>query len=952
MDPSVKGQAALEVLEKELFAESFGAALWRVADLDMTEAEPVLLRLLDRKFGAPPKPRQGRSWWSRPPALRWLETAGRWQHAVVSALVRCGTAASIERLEQLIAEPRTEDNVRELARLAIVRIAPERALAMAQALLPSELASATRGVPEGAAARGVPTARGMPAELAGTAGELARATEALLSRHPIGARDPIVALYLLNTEVTRAVVFAVVRVAKLTVNAEASIMRTLIRLAELRRDGELFAAIARRIDDHVSPPPQWNGQRLTSGPFTPNTRAYFRRRVARVLRRLGRVGSPHYVPMAAEMLLAYSDADAQAPRHGGKHTSDWYDAFARYHVVNDLLYGQSPRYERANYAKSVWRCVGSYRPGGPVPAAREERFAELWDAAPDWLWRLVRDGRAKPVLEHATRALRGNQAYLATVSDEELGRTLGAGHPLAQRFAFEIARERPMSTALAAGALASEIEDAHEWVIEWVRAQPAAAIKEAYLIALLVTGKSARIREAAVGLVQGRAIDVSVARSAAIRAIAMLLGMADAAAERAMAAAQTILAVLGEPLREVSVEILRDLIERSKTLPAAGVLAGELMLRHARRDELPAELIEALLASPHAEVRTLGGKLLATMPADIAKDDPEALLAFSLSPNAELREQTRGLIGEVARRYPDVGTVIAGHLIDALMTRQPEGAPKHAVSLLRSELAGCLPRRPAATILKMIGALSPHAREAGGLLLSQVTPDDLGLDQLARLAHHEILAVRQGAWTLVRGSLDRYRLAPVAVSRLVDSPWEDTRSFAMEFIRDKLGPIPADAIIAICDSIQPEVQELGKTLLKEQFRTADAGRYLVRLAEHPAPKIQLLVSELIEHHLGDDPVRLERLNILAPYLIVVLTQVNRGRVAKERVVELLRRDATRSADYAQVIAPILARQSATIAITQKHPLIATMIDVRTTFPEIELPLAIKEVSPVRRRGGA
>lgn len=915
------GTSALAIVEQGAGTEHLGPAMWRVADLDLKAAEPALLRLLDRKFGSPPKPRQGRYRWSQPLPLRWSETQGRWQHAVVSALVRCGTAASIARLEQLIAEPRTEDNVRELARLAIVRISPERAAVFAQQLLASELAS-----------------------VLGNPVELARATEALLNRNPIGARASINALFLLDTPAARTAVLTVVRVSNVSVNAEASIMRSLLRSAELRRDGELYAAIIRRIDSHVPGVPQWNGSRYTSGPFGVATRAYFRRRAARVLRRLGRSASPHYVAMAASMLLAYSDADAQPPRHGGKMTNDWYDAFARYHVLNDILYGQSPRYERATYGKSVWKCSGSYQPGQPAPAMREESFAELWDAAPDVLWRLIRDGRAKPVVEFATRALQPNQAFLATISDEEMGRTMASGHVLAQRFAFEIARMRPMSAALAAGALASELDEAHGWVIDWVREQPDAAIGDPYVIALLVTGKTARVREAAVALSRVRTMDAAVARSASIRAIAMLLGMTDA--ERAAGSVETVLAVLAAPLREVSVELLRELIERSKVMPPAGVLAGELMLRHAHRDELPADLIEALLASTHAEVRTLGGRLLATMPTEIAKDDPEALLAFALSPNAELREQTRGLIGEVARLYPEVGKVIADRLVDSLMTKQPEGAPKHVVSLLRSELIACLPQRPVATILKMIAALSPHAREAGGLLLPQITPDDLGLDELARLAHHEILAVRQGAWTLVGASLDRYRLAPVAVSRLVDSPWEDTRVFAMGFIRDRLGALPADAIIAICDSIQPEVQDLGKTLLKEQFRTADAGHYLVRLAEHPAPKIQLLASELLEDHLGD----VERLKVLAPYLIVVLTQVNRGRVAKERVIALLRREATRSIESAQVIAPILARQSATIAITQKHPLIATMIDVRTAFPEVELPLAIADVPAVRRRG--
>jgi len=247
-----------------------------------------------------------------------------------------------------------------------------------------------------------------------------------------------------------------------------------------------------------------------------------------------------------------------------------------------------------------------------------------------------------------------------------------------------------------------------------------------------------------------------------------------------------------------------------------------------------------------------------------------------------------------------------------------------------------------ATILKLIGALSPHAREAGGLLLPQLGPDDLGLDDLGRLASHEILAVRRGAWALAKAAVHRFRVAPVAVSRLVDSGWEDTRAFAMAFVREDLGTINADTIIAICDSIRPEVQAFGKELLHEQFQEADAGTYLVKLAEHPSPNLQLLVSGLLEHHVAGS---LERIRVLAPYLVTVLSQVNKGRIAKERVIALLRREATRSVEAATVIAPILERQSATIAITQKHPLIATMVDVVEAFPTVAVPIAIVPPPP-------
>ena len=78
-------------------------------------------------------------------------------------------------------------------------------------------------------------------------------------------------------------------------------------------------------------------------------------------------------------------------------------------------------------------------------------------------------------------------------------------------------------------------------------------------------------------------------------------------------------------------------------------------------------------------------------------------------------------------------------------------------------------------------------------MLAQLGPDDLGLDDIARLANHEILAVRQGAWRLAGLGIDCYRIAQVALSRLVDSQWKDTRGFAMELI-EQIGTLSAPAI--------------------------------------------------------------------------------------------------------------------------------------------------------------
>jgi len=58
------------------------------------------------------------------------------------------------------------------------------------------------------------------------------------------------------------------------------------------------------------------------------------------------------------------------------------------------------------------------------------------------------------------------------------------------------------------------------------------------------------------------------------------------------------------------------------------------------------------------------------------------------------------------------------------------------------------------------------------------------------------------------------------------------------------------------------------------------------------------------------------------------------------VMSLVRREAQRTAEGARILAPLLDRQSATIAVTQKHPLIATMVDVHHLYPDVPLPISV------------
>src|SRR5690606_8333363 len=122
------------------------------ADLDLVEAEPVVLELLAASF----VPEQ-----LKPEA---------WRHLLVAALARCGTSAAIGPLANLIADSRAPRHLVDVARLAIARIDPARAKESALQRLPGALAALYSR---------------------GDAAGLARAVEETLTGDPMKARDPI-----------------------------------------------------------------------------------------------------------------------------------------------------------------------------------------------------------------------------------------------------------------------------------------------------------------------------------------------------------------------------------------------------------------------------------------------------------------------------------------------------------------------------------------------------------------------------------------------------------------------------------------------------------------------------------------------------------------------------------------------------------------------------------------
>jgi hypothetical protein len=107
--------------------------------------------------------------------------------------------------------------------------------------------------------------------------------------------------------------------------------------------------------------------------------------------------------------------------------------------------------------------------------------------------------------------------------------------------------------------------------------------------------------------------------------------------------------------------------------------------------------------------------------------------------------------------------------------------------------------------------------------------------------------------------------------------------------------------------------------------------------------MQLFATNYLENYAGNNP---ERLRELMPYFVTVLCQVNRGRVAKQRVFAFLEAEAQKSEETARIVAEILTRQSVTMAIGDKATAIQTMLRIHQTYPQIPLPIQVKPVAVI------
>lgn len=755
-------------------------------------------------------------------------------------------------------------------------------------------------------------------------------------------------------------------------------LRSMFKTAELRVDYDMFACLSHRFDttraffesswDHVYI--QGQGSLKVSSElkrenprlaYSNRTRTYLRRRAWRALERLGRADSAHYVAMAAAVLLRVTDANAEKPRTSEIHrwsreergsrvvaTRD-YDEFAALVVFNHILRGADPAYE-LNSSGKAWRRIA------PASGVRGEPFPHLWDRTPAAPLDLLKRSHCAPVHDAAIRMLAAQSEFLASLSAGDVAQLLLSPYPQTAQFALPLAEALFARGAadehLLLALLRSPLEAARAAGMRILKSQSDWVANQALLVELLLTFTPpiTELVDAALGAATiSDAGQQQVVAGVITQLLARDLPMN-------VPAAESLARLLVRRLPAAVAALPLTLVDRLLAHPDAGrQLLGARLLNAGtvRFAEIPERMLQHIQGSAHEEVRAMAIALLNKQGAAELLQQIDMLTELFHRGSAVERRELLTIFGNLAAGGAEnEGRVLRA--LSALLFRgeQNEGQVDELVEFFVGRAASAAGVLSKETVWRLLQAQATAAQRVGAALLQHRAATELSVRQWARLAQHADLSVRRYATAAYEAHEGLVKQHTRDALRLLDGPWEDSREFGFGYFRARYTDADwtPEFIIGVCDSTRDDVQAFGRELLQRFFQQQQGPQYLAALSEHPSVNVQLFVSNFLESHAAGQP---ERILGLRGYFVTALSQINRARVCKDRVLGFLLREAVKDAQVAAMVAEVFTRVSLTVVRRDRSQLIKALIELHAAHPHLAVPVKLLPMRtlPPEVRGG-
>lgn len=890
-------------------------------------------------------------------------------YSLVFALARCGGAEAVDVLRSC-ADANVSLVTRDYAAYAIA----------------SELMGARRLPPRLLLPRTTDAAATRDIEMALANGDGAALLQALLaasSAQPGFANQFLIALahHALADGVARKTLLASVR-AMTPRPPFVQVLRRLFKYADLTDDGPLFAATARQFElatpmyrrnrvynDRVWVPGSRQALQLSEEQRSANPRLalsdqtllYFKRRAWRMLRKRGELDQDAFTAMASELLLAFTDADGVKPatwtgyvRIDGRFQSVPHatEALSRVWSVSHLLH-DSAETSHFNPSALTHRHVGEHAPG-----QREEAFPALWDAQPQRLLRIAASARNHAAARFAAEALRQGPPRPETMDADAIDGLLASPYPEITTLAAAIARRLidagKADATLIAALLEASTQEMRDLAVRAIDDRADWPWADAALARAALTSPYDHVQGRTHGWLRDRAPSRDRRAGATEAFAAWLAQLPPELDDKQRAGLNAALALLPLLWPDRDCPLQPEIIESLTGHASPEVQAASIQLiavTPTRPGDLPAAFWQAILQADAPEIRIASMALLARLDDAALAEHRDGITLAATGAHAGLRAAARPLVARLAATDEAYAIRLRDMLMAGFFRAEPvEGHAADMVTLF----AEALPQAAAAvddgTLWRLLQARASGARMMGAKLLESRDPQRFSVRQLARLGNHPFAAVRRFALQAFAADEARFRADPQNAVLLVESEWDDVRSTAVNRLTAwPADALPAAALAVMADSTVPSVQDGARLLLRRSLADGDVAEVLGRMLEHPSGSFHLFVTELLTAHSLADAA------IFAKFLTqarIILMQINRGRVAKDRIFTALRNEALAHRDRAADIAQLLHDFTLSVTLRDKAPALIILRDIARAWADLTLPVTVARAGRTPSGGNA
>ncbi len=760
-------------------------------------------------------------------------------------------------------------------------------------------------------------------------------------------------------------------------------IRSIFKISEYRGDGQMYGMLAYRFEKqnamfyksthstgvwaaggwikNVTEELQKDNSKIA---YSNRTKSYLNRRIWKSLNKLTTEKDPNFVQIAVGILLSYTKKDYTRPtkdvrwsyskktRRYHKKTVN-YDSFSDSLLLNHILFANSSRYTYMK-ERQKWVCAGNYRPGMPAPEEREEACPELWDKMPKAYVHLLAESELDKIQEFALNRFQKHKDYKTVknkINTDLIIKFIEKEYNQTALWGLDLAKEKynpdNPNRNLTLAMIGSKMEAARTLGKKWISENYNFYFANTDFILSMTLHKFKDIRDWMKKDMPVITKNLTTAQKQVLtgRIFSHIIGLDGNKNNNPLAKdyAETLLLNFSELTKNIGFEIIRDLM--AHPLLENQKFAGELALRHeVEAEKLPTDLFNSFLNSKQPHLREVGLKLFGQFSDNTLLGKQNDLVKYATSKLEDVRKAVKPVIKKLANKHQSFAEDCVNKFVPVLLRQETyEGVHQDIFDLLTNELEKYLAIVERKKIFRLLNSEHAKAQELGTVLVDKYIPaETLSIPNIIRLGGHEIRACREISWRMYKENVARIKYEREDALRIMDSKWDDTREFAFEFFRNefKEKDWTPELLVSVCDSVRPDVSAFGRELITKFFKEEDGTQYLLQLSQHPTNELQLFATNYLERYASDD---LEKIKKLEFYFVTVLSQVNKGRIAKNRVLGFLKKEAMKLPEVAEIVARILDRLSLTVAIGDKSTAIEIMRDIHEKYPHIHVPISLKPI---------